>query len=84
MWIFQLKFIPIVYKELIIHRIKKEFNHKELLVLLVMGCSLPLLGGTGACYRYIFTNIAKIQRLFHWSYDAYISTMLHIRMDNFQ
>ena len=36
MWIFQLKFIPIVYKELIIHRIKKEFNHKELLVLLVM------------------------------------------------
>ena len=52
--------------------------------LLVMGCSLPLLGGTGACYRYIFTNIAKIQRLFHWSYDAYISTMLHIRMDNFQ
>ena len=32
----QLKFIPIVYKELIIHRIKKEFNHKELLVLLVM------------------------------------------------
>ena len=37
MWIFQLKFIPIVYKELIIHRIKKEFNHKELLVLLVMG-----------------------------------------------
>ena len=53
-------------------------------LLLVMGCSLPLLGGTGACYRYIFTNIAKIQRLFHWSYDAYISTMLHIRMDNFQ
>ena len=50
MWIFQLKFIPIVYKELIIHRIKKEFNHKELLVLLVMGCSLPPLGGTGACY----------------------------------
>ena len=36
MWIFQLKFIPIVYKELIIHRIKKEFNHKELLALLVM------------------------------------------------
>lgn len=52
--------------------------------LMLMGCSLPLLGGTGACYRYIFTNIAKIQRLFHWSYDAYISTMLHIRMDNFQ
>lgn len=55
------------------------FIYKQL-----MGCSLPLLGGTGACYRYIFTNIAKIQRLFHWSYDAYISTMLHIRMDNFQ
>lgn len=36
MWIFQFKFIPIVYKELIIHRIKKEFNHKELLVLLLM------------------------------------------------
>ena len=45
MWIFQLKFIPIVYKELIIHRIKKEFNHKELLVLLVMvqqGTACPL------------------------------------------
>ena len=48
MWIFQLKFIPIVYKELIIHRIKKEFNHKELLVLLVMvqqgtACRYPAL-----------------------------------------
>ena len=48
MWIFQLKFIPIVYKELIIHRIKKEFNHKKLLVLLVMvqqgtACRYPAL-----------------------------------------
>ena len=56
MWIFQLKFIPIVYKELIIHRIKKEFNHKELLVLLVMvqqgtACRYPaLLAKYSFCY----------------------------------
>lgn len=51
-------------------------------LLLVMGCSLPPLGGTGACYRYIFMNIAKILRLFHWLYSAYTNTKHHIRKDN--
>ena len=57
--------------------------HISLFALLIMGCSLPPLGGTGACYRF-FTNIAKILRLFHWLYNAYTGIMLHIRKDNCQ
>ena len=71
MWIFQLKFIPIVYKELIIHRIKKEFNHKELLVLLVMvqrgtACRYPALLSTYS----IFTIYLQFQILRLFGYKC--------------
>ena len=67
MWIFQLKFIPIVYKELIIHRIKKEFNHKELFVLLVMvqqgtACRYPASLSTYSIFT-IYLQL-QIRRLF--------------------
>ena len=69
MWIFQLKFIPIVYKELIIHRIKKEFNHKELLVLLVM-----VQQGTACRYP------ALLAKLFYIPTDTKSSTAFYFQL----
>ena len=62
MWIFQLKFIPIVYKELIIHRIKKEFNHKLVMVQQGTACRYPASLSTYSIFT-IYLQL-QIRRLF--------------------